>query len=127
MAITLNHTIVPAKDNVAAAQWFAGMFGLTFAGSQGHFAPVRVNDTLTLDFDTAANFERHHYAFHVSEAEFDSIFGRVKAAGGAYGSEPNAQDNGEINTRRGGRSVYFRDSDGHSWELLTKASMQPAV
>ena len=120
MSITLNHTIVPARDKVASAEWFAQVFGLQFAGTQGHFAPVKVNDTLTLDFDNADQFERHHYAFHVGEPEFDAILGRVKAAGVPYGSEPGAQDNGQINTRRGGRGVYFRDSNGHSWELLTQ-------
>jgi catechol 2,3-dioxygenase-like lactoylglutathione lyase family enzyme len=120
MAITLNHTIVPAHDKVASAQWFAQTFGLTFEGTQGHFAPVQVNETLTLDFDNAERFERHHYAFHVSEDEFDAILGRVKASGLGFGAEPSAQDNGQINTRRGGRGVYFRDANGHSWELLTR-------
>lgn len=120
MAITLNHTIVPAHDKVASAQWFAQIFGLSYDGPMGHFAPVRVNDTLTLDFDDRAQFEPHHYAFHVSDDEFDAILERVKAAGVAYGSEPYAQDNGQINTRRGGRGVYFRDANGHSWELLTR-------
>lgn len=121
MAITLNHTIVPAHDKMASAQWFAQLFGLEFSGTQGHFAPVQVNETLTLDFDNAERFEPHHYAFHVSEAEFDTILGRVQAAGVAHGSEPSAQDNGQINTRRGGRGVYFRDANRHSWELLTRA------
>jgi len=121
MAITLNHTIVPAHDKTASAQWFAQIFGLEYAGAQGHFAPVQVNETLTLDFDNATGFASHHYAFHVSDEEFDGIFGRVKAASVAYGSDPFAQDNGQINTRRGGRGVYFRDANGHSWELLTRA------
>lgn len=121
MAIILNHTIVPARDKIASAQFFAGIFGLRFDGAQGHFAPVRVNDSLTLDFDNAEDFEHHHYAFHVSDEEFDAIFARVKEAGIPYGSGPYAQDNLEINTRRGGRGFYFHDPDGHSLELLTKA------
>ena len=48
MAITLNHTIVPAHDKEASVQFFARIFGLTYAGPVGHFAPVQVNDTLTL-------------------------------------------------------------------------------
>jgi catechol 2,3-dioxygenase-like lactoylglutathione lyase family enzyme len=119
--ITLNHTIVPAHDKVASAEFFARIFGLAYSGGTGHFAPVRVNDTLTLDFDNAERFERHHYAFHVSDEDFDAIFGRVKAEGLAYGSEPGAQDNLQINTRRGGRGIYFRDPNGHSLELLTHA------
>jgi catechol 2,3-dioxygenase-like lactoylglutathione lyase family enzyme len=76
MAITLNHTIVPAHDKEASAKFFAHMFGLKYEGAMSHFAPVRINETLTLDFDTWDRFEMHHYAFHVSDAEFDAIFGR---------------------------------------------------
>ena len=120
MAITLDHTIVPARDKVASAQFFARIFGLKYEGAMGHFAPVRVNDTLTLDFDNRDEFEAHHYAFHVSDEEFDAIFGRVKAEGVVYGSEPFGQDNMQVNTRRGGRGFYFKDPNGHSLELLTR-------
>jgi len=120
MAITLNHTIVPAQDKEASAQFFAHLFGLTYAGPAGHFAPVVVNDTLTLDFDNRDRFESHHYAFHVSDAEFDSIFERIKSAGILYGSGPRALEDQQINTRRGGRGVYFRDPNGHILELLTR-------
>ena len=120
MAITLNHTIVPAHDKEASVQFFAHIFGLTYAGPVGHFAPVQVNDTLTLDFDTRDGFESHHYAFHVSDAEFASIFDRIKTAGIPYGSGPRALEDGQINTRRGGRGVYFRDPNGHVLELLTR-------
>ena len=40
MAITLNHTIVPAHDKIAAAKFFAGIFGLKrglyFQDPDGH-------------------------------------------------------------------------------------------
>ena len=85
MAITLNHTIVPAHDKETSAKFFAHMFGLKYESAMGHFAPVRVNETLTLDFDNWDHFEMHHYAFHVSDAEFDAIFGRIKEAGIPYG------------------------------------------
>src|SRR2546430_14839103 len=89
MAITLNHTIVPARDKAAAARFFAQLFGLSFEGPSGHFAPVRVNDTLTLLFDDdVEGFESHHYAFHVSDAEFDAVLKRVQAAGLPFGSAP---------------------------------------
>jgi len=67
MSITLNHTIVPTKDKDAAARFFARIFGLNYDGPMGHFAPVRVNEELTLDFDSADSFEPHHYAFHVRD------------------------------------------------------------
>ena len=56
MAIMLNHTIVPAHDKEASARFFAHLFGLTYAGPMGHFAPVQVNETLTLDFDNRDRF-----------------------------------------------------------------------
>ncbi|HLI27606.1 MAG TPA: VOC family protein [Chloroflexota bacterium] len=121
MSITLNHTIVPARDKVAAARFFAELFGLEFHGTQGHFAPVRVNADLTLDFDDAEHFEPHHYAFLVSEEEFDAIFGRVRAAGLDYYAEPGGRGKGQINHRRGGRGVYFADPNGHLYELMTRA------
>lgn len=120
MAITLNHTIVPARDKEASARWFARIFGLPYQGPAGHFAPVQVNDTLTLDFDNRQDFESHHYAFHVGDDEFDAIFGRIKAEGLPYGSGPRSLDDMQINHRRGGRGVYFVDPDGHILELLTR-------
>jgi catechol 2,3-dioxygenase-like lactoylglutathione lyase family enzyme len=120
LAINLNHTIVPARDKEASARFFADLFGLEYKGPSGHFAPVRVNDTLTLDFDNRKQFESHHYAFHVSDEEFDAILGRVQEAGIAFGSEPWNLGNGKLNSWNGGRGVYFRDPDGHVLELLTR-------
>ena len=71
MTITLNHTIVPARDKVVAAEFFAKIFGLKRART-GHFAPVRVNKNLTLLFDDDSKFESHHLAFHVNNREFDA-------------------------------------------------------
>lgn len=119
MAIVLDHTIVPARDNAASAGFFARVFGLRYDGPVSHFAPVRVNETLVLDFDTSAAFEPHHYAFKVSDMEFDAIFQRVKDAEIAYGSGPRASDNMAINHRAGGRGFYFKDPNGHLLEVMT--------
>jgi catechol 2,3-dioxygenase-like lactoylglutathione lyase family enzyme len=121
MTITLNHTIVPARDKDASARFFAEIFGLSYDGPKGHFAPVKVNADLTLDFDNATAFERHHYAFHVGDAEFDAILGRVQGAGIPYGSDPWHTENHELNNWNGGRGFYFADPDGHLLELLTRA------
>lgn len=119
MTIELNHTIVPSRDKEAAARFFARIFGLSYDGPHGHFAPVKVNDSLTMDFDDAHEFDRHHYAFKVSEDEFDAMFARIREEGIPYGSGPRSSEDMEINRRRGGRGVYFRDPDGHLLELLT--------
>ncbi len=119
MAIELNHTIVPAHDKGKSAKFFARIFGLSYDGEVSHFAPVRVNDSLTLDFDNRSEFKSHHYAFKVSEEDFDRIFGRIQEEGIPYGSGPSALEDMKTNHRRGGRGVYFRDPNGHVLELLT--------
>ncbi|MDZ7966660.1 MAG: VOC family protein [Nostoc sp. DedSLP03] len=121
MTITLNHTIVPAHDKEASARFFAKIFGLEVEHPIGHFAAVHINDALTLDFADAEGFEPHHYAFHVSDEEFDAIFARIKEAGIEYSSDPMHHKKGQINHRKEGRGFYFYDSDGHNLELLTRA------
>jgi hypothetical protein len=59
MAIVLDHTIVPAHDNEASAKFFAHIFGLNYEGAMSHFAPVRLNDTLVMDFDTCSLARKH--------------------------------------------------------------------
>ena len=120
MTITLNHTIVWTRDKEAAARFFADLFGLRVEGSGGHFAPVRINDTLTLDFaDAKGTIAGQHYAFHVSDAEFDAILHRVKGARLAFGSGPRSLEDGKLNDWNGGRGFYYKDHDGHVIELMT--------
>jgi catechol 2,3-dioxygenase-like lactoylglutathione lyase family enzyme len=120
MAITLNHTIVRSRDKDAAARFFAEIFGLSFESSGSHFAPVRVNDTLTLDFaDAKGAVASQHYAFHVSDSEFDAILQRVKDAGLTFGSGPRSLEDGKLNDWGGGRGFYYKDGDGHVIELMT--------
>jgi len=130
MTIRLDHTIVPATDKVASAAFFAAIFGLTVKPGPGHFAQGQVNDSLTLDFADEPEpwggpgfdprtVQSHPYAFHVSEAEFEAISGRVQAKGLAYGSGPSTHTDGQIYTRRGGRGFYFEDPYGHLLEVMT--------
>ncbi|MBC8090516.1 MAG: VOC family protein, partial [Pseudonocardia sp.] len=103
--MVLNHTIVPARDAEASARFFADIFGVRYDGPAGSFVAVQVNDDLTFDYSQTDHVEWHHYAFHVSEQEFDEIFGRVAAAGVPYGSGPHSLTDGQINHRLGGRGV----------------------
>ncbi|ACB53851.1 unknown [Crocosphaera subtropica ATCC 51142] len=120
MTINLNHTIIPTKNKQASAEFFAHLFGLKVESPMGHFAVVQINDTLTFDFAERDVFESHHYAFHVSDEEFDSIFARVQEAELDYSSDPMHKNVGKINHRKGGRGFYFYDLDGHNLELLTR-------
>src|SRR3984885_15381803 len=108
MTITLNHAIVPARDKVAAAKFFAKIFGLK-RGRTDYFAPVRVNKTLTLLSADYGKFDSLHLTFHVGKAEFDAISASVKKAGLSYGSAPWSLDDGKLNDWGGGHGMYFRD------------------
>jgi catechol 2,3-dioxygenase-like lactoylglutathione lyase family enzyme len=119
MTIRLDHTIVPATDKIASAAFFADIFGLSVKPGQGYFAQVQVNESLTLDFAEVPEPQSHHYAFHISEAEFEAIFSRVQARGIAYGSSPYNRTDGQVYARRGGRGFYFDDPDGHVLEVMT--------
>ena len=118
MALHLDHTIVPAHDKEESARFIARILGLEYNGPWGPFAPVKIDDILTLDFHDNENFEFHHYALLASDEEFDAILNRVKEQGVAYGSSPFSVD-GEINHLHQGRGFYFPDANGHSWEIIT--------
>jgi len=121
MAVRLNHTIVHARDKRAAADFYSEVFGLGRATPFGPFLDVQTANGVTLALlETNEKFEPQHYAFLVSEAEFDAIFGRVKARGLAYWADPAKKVKGETNTHFGGRGVYFEDPGGHLLEIITR-------
>ena len=119
MPLQLDHTIVPAHDKVKSAEFIARIFGLKYEGAWGHFAPVKVNDTLTLDFDDSDNPRSNHYAFLASDEEFDAVLQRVKDEGIPFGSGPRSQADGEINYEHQGHGFYFDCENGHLWEVIT--------
>ncbi|MEY9886897.1 catechol 2,3-dioxygenase-like lactoylglutathione lyase family enzyme [Catenulispora sp. MAP5-51] len=121
MSIQLNHTIVRARDKHASAAFLAGILGLEVSPDFGRFAPVAVANGVTLDYMTAADPQPQHYAFLLDDEEFDAAFARIKEQGLDYYAEPGGDRHGQINTRWGGRGVYFDDPDGHAMEILTRA------
>jgi catechol 2,3-dioxygenase-like lactoylglutathione lyase family enzyme len=120
MSIELNHTIVPARDPVASAQFLAGILGLTVSPPVAHFTPVMLSNGVTLDYDRYDDIAEHHYAFLVGSDEFDESFGRIQAAGLTYYADPACKQDGEIYRSKAGlQGVYFRDPDGHLMEIMT--------
>lgn len=122
MAIKLNHTIVHSRDPRTAAEFFAELFGRPPPVAFGPFLGVQVDNEVTLDFLDAEDMEvqMQHYAFLVSEAEFDQIFGRIRQRGLAYWADPGRKHPGQINRHDGGRGVYFQDPSGHLLEIITR-------
>lgn len=119
MEITLNHTIVPSFDNIESAKFYEKIFGFEFLKEWEHFAVVKVNKTLTLDFINEDDFLPLHYAFKVSEQQFDEIMERIKSEDIVFGSGPRSVTDGKINHHYGGRGAYFKDPNGHVLEIIT--------
>lgn len=121
MAVSLNHTIIPAHDPKASAEFLARLLGLEVEPFV-HFQMVRISPDLTLDYDERrGEFSTNHYAFRVSAQEFDAIFGRIKEMGLNYYSDQLFEHPGELNDRRNGRGFYFMDPNGHNFEVMTWA------
>lgn len=121
MAVELNHTIVHARDAAASAEFMAEILGLAAPRRFGPFIVVDAANGVSLDFlSTDEPLIVEHYAFLVSEAEFDEIFARIQARGIDYWADPRLARKGEINRNDGGRGVYFKDPDGHYLEIITR-------
>ena len=122
MPVELNHTIVAARDKRAAAEFLATILGLEVGAPFGPFIPVETGNGVTLDFMDSGGDEiaSQHYAFLVSEEDFDAIFGRIKAAGLPFYADPGHRQAGRINHNDGGRGVYFDDPNGHNLEIITR-------
>ena len=79
MAIHFNHTIVSAHDSKASATFLAEMLNLAAPQRWGPFQVVVAENGANLDYmDTDGEITPQHYAFLVSEAEFDEVLGRVR-------------------------------------------------
>lgn len=123
MTISFNHTIVAARDKRESAEFLAELFGLPSPKPFGHFMVVELEHGVSLDYSDAgegADIPRQHYAFLVSEDEFDAIYGKITSRNLQHWADPGAQRPGEINQWDGGRGVYFLDPSGHAMEILTR-------
>ncbi len=119
----LNHTIVWSRDKKASAEYLTRTMGLPPASPWGPFLVVEMANGVSLDFHDlegeGGEISPQHYAFLVSEQEFDEIFGRIRSEQ-TYWADPGLRREGEVNRNDGGRGVYFRDPDGHLLEIITR-------
>jgi catechol 2,3-dioxygenase-like lactoylglutathione lyase family enzyme len=114
MSVQLNHTIVSCRDQQRSAAFLTGILGLPPATRFAHFLVVEADNGVSLDFaETSGAITAQHYAFLVGEEEFDAAFGRIRQQDLPYWADPGRRQAGVINTRDGGRGVYFEDPDGH--------------
>ncbi|GJJ04542.1 hypothetical protein RugamoR64_50800 [Duganella rhizosphaerae] len=127
MTIHLDHLLVPVRDKLAAAKQLAELLDVPWSPTGvGPFAPVFVNDGLTIDFDQWPEpIPLQHYCFRVEQAEFDAILGRIQAAGIPYRSSVRADMDYQVGSYNGGSIVYWSEPGGHQWEILTVSYARP--
>ncbi|MEV0118606.1 VOC family protein [Streptomyces sp. NPDC050844] len=121
MSVELNHTIIHARDNRESAEFFTDLLGLEITSEWGPFIAVALSNGVTLDFATipAKDIALQHYAFLISEEEFDAAYEKISTRGIEHWADPQQKLPGEFNTNDGGRGVYFLDPAGHAMELIT--------
>lgn len=126
MSIKLNHTIIYSRDKAATAAFLADILGLPAAKPFGPFLTMQLDNEVTLDlYDTDAEITEQHYAFLVTEREFNDILRRIRKGGVRYWADPFHQRADQINTHNDGRGFYFEDPNGHNLEIITRPYGQP--
>jgi catechol 2,3-dioxygenase-like lactoylglutathione lyase family enzyme len=123
MAITFNHTIVFSHDKKQSATFLTDLFDLPSPTPVGPLLTVTVANGVALDYmdlPEGGDVRRQHYAFLVSEDEFDTIYAKIRAQGLEHWADHMSTRQGEINHDDGGKGVYFRDPSGHQLEILTR-------
>ena len=121
MTVQLNHTIVPAHDKHASARFIAEILGIEVGGEVEPFVQVHLSNNVTLDYMNSAGFSSQHFAFLVDDDDFDAAYARLRERGVQTWADPDHHEPDRINTRWGGRGVYFPDPAGHNMEILTRA------
>ncbi|WP_043264819.1 VOC family protein [Streptomyces sp. CT34] len=120
----LDHTIVHSTDRFASARFLAGLLDAPEPKAFGPFAALKLDNGVALDYAEhvagGREFVPTHYAFLVTEDEFDGIMARIQERELPYWADPRHTRPQEINHLDGGRGVYVNDPDGHNMEFLTR-------
>lgn len=121
MTIQLNHTIVWSSDPARSARFMAEILARAAPSRFGPFHVVELDNGVSLDFMAAKGaIQAQHYAFLISEVDFDAVLGRIQERKLDYWADPYHHRPGSINHNDGGRDVYFTDPDGHNLEVITR-------
>ena len=123
MTLALNHLAVRCRDKKVSATYLTDVLGLQAPKPYGPFLVVDLENGVSMDYASVGpdtDIAYQHYAFLVSEDQFDQIFGRIQESGQEYWAFPGHRYPGRITRRDGGRGVYFDDPDGHALEVITR-------
>jgi len=121
ISIEFNHLMIFAKDKQKSADFLTGILGLPEPKPAGFFLSINFKNNVTFQYaETNVDFIMQHYAFLVTENEFDEILLRIKESGLEYWADPRKQKPNEYNYNHGGRGLYFLDPSGHGMEIITR-------
>jgi len=82
---SIDHIIVKVNDLDASVAFYTAVLGFANEGTDGPFTVLRIGPNCQLQLAAWGTPGYEHYAFSVSQTEFQRIFGRIKDAGIAYG------------------------------------------
>jgi len=119
MAVELNHTIVPAHDKHASAAFLAEILGIDVGEPVGPFVPLQLGNGVTLDYQDQSTFSSQHFAFLVDDELFETARRRLLDREIQTWADPDHHQPDSVNTRWGGRGLYFSDPNGHNMEIGT--------
>jgi extradiol dioxygenase family protein len=120
MPLHFNHTLVNVRDKQESATFVAEILGLDPPTTYGPFLVLQLHNDVSLDFIDVEEVHPQHYAFLVSEADFDAIHRRIVERGVTFWADPYQRQPGEVNTEDGGRGVYWEEPSGHLLEMITR-------
>ncbi|SDP20161.1 Glyoxalase-like domain-containing protein [Actinopolyspora xinjiangensis] len=121
MTVLFNHTIIAARDKHDSAAFFTRVFALPPAEPDGYFLVVHLDGGTMLQFaEPGIEFPPQHYAFLITEEDFDGLYGRLRHEGVPHWADPRRKLPEQHNNNHGGRGVYFTDPAGHFLEAMTR-------
>ena len=121
MSVQLNHTIVWCSNPSKSARFLAEILDRPAPSRFSHFDVVQLDNGVSLDFaEQAGSIQQQHYAFLISEEDFDAVLDRIQRNGVRHWADPARRHEGAINRNDGGRGIYFADPDDHTLEVITR-------
>ena len=123
----IDHIIVKVNDLDASVAFYTAVLGFANEGTDGPFTVLRIGPNCQLQLAAWGTPGYEHYAFSVSQTEFQQIFSRIKDAGIAYGPTfdsvgTNAGPGEECGARGCAPTLYFNDPSKHLLEIRSYAT-----
>jgi extradiol dioxygenase family protein len=84
------------------------------------FLCIRFKNDITILIAEAKEHNAGHYAFKVSDEDFEQIIQRLKDWNIDYWADPRLQRKSESYIQNGNKGLYVIDPSGHGIEILTQ-------